>query len=229
MSKIYIQASNPEDWRSLLADPVKHWRTGYSAKALAYCWQQANGFPKSVKKAFKKSALPIFKDIHILIALPEYKVSIPGGVRASQNDIFVLAKAKDELISICVEGKVSEDFGPLVNRWLNAKDKKTNKKERLNFIINKLGLENKKIENIRYQLMHRTVSSLMEAKRFNTKHALMLIHSFSQEYAHFDDFANFVVLYGLKPEKDSVSGPVVINDINLYFSWVKGEAWTLNK
>ena len=229
MSKIYIQANKPEDWRNLLADPVKHWRTGYSAKALAYCWQQASGFPRSVKKAFKKSALPIFKNIHILIALPEYKVSIPGGVRASQNDIFILAKAKNELVSICVEGKVSEDFGPLVSGWLNEKDKKTNKKERLNFIIMKLGLENKEIGNIRYQLMHRTVSSLIEAEKFNAKNALLLIHSFSQEYAHFDDFANFVSLYDLKAEKDSVNGPVSIKGISLYFSWVKGETWALNK
>jgi len=43
LSKIYIPTTKPEDWQSLLADPEKHWRKGYSAKALAYCWQEADG------------------------------------------------------------------------------------------------------------------------------------------------------------------------------------------
>ena len=38
LSKIYIPSTKPEDWQSLLAHPEKHWRKGYSAKALAYCW-----------------------------------------------------------------------------------------------------------------------------------------------------------------------------------------------
>jgi hypothetical protein len=35
MSKIFIPANKPEDWKSLLAEPDKHWKTGYSAKTLA--------------------------------------------------------------------------------------------------------------------------------------------------------------------------------------------------
>jgi len=223
-SKIYILASKPEDWRELLANPIKHWRTGYSAKTLAYCWQQANGFPESIRRVFKNANLSIFKEIELLIALPEYKVPLPGGLRASQNDIFVLAKADNKLVAIAVEGKVSEDFGPLISDWLNTKDKKTNKPERIDFLVKKINIEGKNIQDIRYQLIHRTASSIMEAERFNAKHALMLIHSFSQTYEHFDDFAKFISLYDLKAEKDGISEPIVINGINLYFGWVRGEA-----
>ncbi|MFA7012304.1 MAG: hypothetical protein WC202_05045, partial [Desulfobacterales bacterium] len=46
--------------------------------------------------------------------LPEHKVPLPGGSRSSQNDIWVLARSKGQLISIAVEGKVSETFGPTV-------------------------------------------------------------------------------------------------------------------
>ena len=228
-SKIYITANGAEDWRSLLADPVKHWKKGYSARALAYCWQDAKGFPKSIEKVFKSSNLPIFKETELLIALPEYKVALPGGARASQNDIFVLAKANNGLMAIAVEGKVSEDFGPLVHDWLNTKDERTNKPERLHFLIKKININDKEIRDIRYQLIHRTASAVIEAERFGAKHALLLIHSFSPEYEHFDDFAKFISLYGFMVEKDTITGPVAVSGVDLYFSWVKGEEEFLTK
>ena len=49
MSKIFIPANKPEDWKTLLAEPDKHWKKGCSARALAYCWQEADGFPESVR------------------------------------------------------------------------------------------------------------------------------------------------------------------------------------
>ena len=54
-------------------------------------------------------------DISILMAFPEYKVPLPVGSAASQNDLFVLGKFNDQLISIMVEGKSSEGFGKLVS------------------------------------------------------------------------------------------------------------------
>jgi|GEM_PF-3281653 len=32
MSKIYTPTNGVSDWQSLLADPIKHWKTGYSAR-----------------------------------------------------------------------------------------------------------------------------------------------------------------------------------------------------
>jgi hypothetical protein len=118
MSKFFIPTNNPENWKSLLAEPEKHWRTGYSAKALAYCWQEANGFPPEVKRLLKNSGISAFTDIKILMAFPEYKVSIkPYRSHPSQNDIFILAKGNDQLISITVEGKVDEPFDKIISEW----------------------------------------------------------------------------------------------------------------
>ena len=106
MNKIYIPTTKPEDWKPLLADP-KHWRSGYSAMALAYCWQNANGFPASVKRVFNKSKIDLLYNMDILFAMPEYSVALPDGARTSQNDLFILAKNGDDLITITVEGKVA--------------------------------------------------------------------------------------------------------------------------
>jgi hypothetical protein len=52
MNRIYIPTQSPEDWRRLLAQPEKHWREGYSARALAECWERADGFPVEFQALF---------------------------------------------------------------------------------------------------------------------------------------------------------------------------------
>ena len=139
MNKIFIPANKPEDWKSLLAEPDKHWKTGYSAKTLAYSWQEANGFPECVKNVFKNSGIELFQNIELLLAFPEYKVFLPGGSRPSQNDIFILAKGNNQLVSMMAEGKVSEPFGKTIAEWI--KDNSEGKHIRLRFLLKELGLE----------------------------------------------------------------------------------------
>jgi hypothetical protein len=62
MSRILAFTSGPDDWRALLADPVKHWRTGYSARTLAYCWEAADGFHPEVAAALGRTADPLLAD-----------------------------------------------------------------------------------------------------------------------------------------------------------------------
>lgn len=224
MSKFYIPASNPEDWQSLLAHPDKHWKTGYSAKALAYCWQEADGFPAEVKRVFKNSSIAVFKDIEMLLAFPEYKVSLPGGRKASQNDIFILAKGNGQLISITVEGKVDEPFGELIADW--KLHDMGGKKVRLKFLCEVLRLEMNKINHIRYQLLHRTASAVIEAMKFKTENALMLVHAFKKTEENYDqsfrDYCQFLGLFDVEGKPDSIVSGGNIDGINLYFGWVKG-------
>lgn len=110
-----MPVKKPEDWRPLLAEPDKHWRTAYSAKTLAYCWQNTDDFPLEIKRVFRDSGIPTFEGIKMLLAFPEYKVPLkPYRSHPSQNDIFILAKGDNQLISITVEGKVDESFGEII-------------------------------------------------------------------------------------------------------------------
>ena len=227
MDKIFIPANKPEDWKSLLAKPDKHWRRGYSAKTLAYSWQEANGFPECVRSVFKKSGIGLFQNIELLLAFPEYKVPLPGGRRASQSDIFILAKGNSQLISIMIEGKVSEPFDKTIAEWRLESSK--GKEIRLKFLCDELQLEKEKIDHIRYQLLHRTASAIIEAKRFNAQNALMLVHSFSQSDEWFEDYSQFLALFGLNVKPDSLVFAKNINGIDLYFSWVRGDKKYLHK
>jgi hypothetical protein len=222
MSKFMIPAENPEQWKQLLAEPDKQWKTGYSAKSLAYCWQEANGFPYEVKKAFRSSGINLFNNAEIVVAFPEYKVPLPGGRRASQSDIFILAKGNEQLISIMVEGKVNEPFGETVIEW-KAKEGK-GRKPRLRYLCDLLGLNNDEVDSIRYQLLHRTASALIEAKKLNAPNALMLVHSFSKDNMWFDDYCKFLALFGVKGVVGSLVLGKNIDDVDLYFGWVKGDS-----
>jgi hypothetical protein len=227
LSKIYIPTTKPEDWQSLLADPEKHWRKGYSARSLAYCWQEADGFPACVKRAFRESNIDLFHKIEILLAIPEHKVSLSDGYRSSQSDLFVLAKSDEQLISIAIEGKVSEPFGDTVTKWL--KHQTPGRIKRLEFLCTELGIGMANVSNIRYQLLHRTASAILEAKKFNAYNALMLVNSFSQTDEWFENYALFAALFGIDAKINKIHSVAKIDTIQLYLGWVKGEPEYLEK
>jgi hypothetical protein len=229
VTKILIPAGSPDDWQRLLAEPEKQWKSGYSAKALAHCWQGTgtDDFPRSVRIAFEKSDFAVFHGLTMLLGIVEHKVPLPGGRRASQTDLFVLAKATNgDLISITVEGKVAEPFGPLVSEWLvaDADGPSPGKLERLAFLCDKLGFGDNDCRSVRYQLLHRTASALIEAERFNARHALMLVHSFTDTHAWFEDYASFARLLGADAELDALVHVGERERIDLYLGWVTGEA-----
>jgi hypothetical protein len=104
----FVRINKPEDWQNHLALPERQWKRGYSGRALAYCWMEAKGFPSSVKEAFQKSEHAVFRNADFLAGFVEHKVPLLGGGHPSQNDLVILAKSKNDLIAIAVEGKVSE-------------------------------------------------------------------------------------------------------------------------
>jgi hypothetical protein len=224
-SHFYIPSTGPGDWRCLLEKPNLHWKTGRSAKALAYCWEESKNFPSSVEKVFRKSKFSIFQDTKILLAFPEYKVPLPGGTTSSTNDIFILARGNNQLIAITVEGKVSEPFDKPVSEW--KADTGRGKPRRLQYLCEVLQLDVKQVDQIYYQLLHRTASAIIEANEFKANNALMLVHSFGhgdKQESNFVEYCRFLKLFGITQAKvDSIVHSRRIDGINLYFGWVEGE------
>jgi len=219
MSKIYKPTAGAADWQGFLADPKKQWRTGFSAKTLAHCWDAANGLPTEIASILR----PLGDDLDLLLAIPEYKVALPGSARGeSQNDVFALVRAGGKTLAVMVEGKVNEPFGETLGDWLqNASDGKRN---RLAFMAKLLRVTLPLPNDIRYQLLHRTASAVIEAQRFNTDAAVMLVHSFSSERKWFEDFVRFASLFGV-----SVTTPNELFPLRadarplLYIGWVCGD------
>ena len=213
-----MPTQDPEDWKAFLAKPDLHWKSKHSAKELAYCWERSKGFPNSIKRVLKESGDKDLIEQEILFAIPEYKVSLPGGSRASQNDLFVMSRSgTGKLWVTMVEGKAAESFGPTIGEWL--KDASKGKKERLQFLCNELGIGVDIPHELRYQLFHRAVSSILTAKKLNTSNAMMIIHSFSEKMDGLADYINFLEFIGLKGGENQIV-KTKCKDIDLSLGWV---------
>ncbi|MBI3670023.1 MAG: hypothetical protein HY237_09625 [Acidobacteria bacterium] len=218
MSKVYIPTAGPADWQRFLADPTKQWRTGFSAKTLAHCWESANGLPNEIASMLQ----PHGGDVELLLAIPEYKVPLPGASRGeSQNDVFALARAGDLTFAIMVEGKVREPFGETLCDWLqNASD---GKRKRLAFICDLLGLTLPPPDHIHYQLLHRTASAVIEARRFKTDAAAMIVHSFSPERIWFEALVQFASLFDVAMVANELIAVRPNARPPLYIGWACGD------
>jgi hypothetical protein len=188
---------------------------GYSARTLAHCWEAADGLPPEITAILK----PVLGPVEPLITIPEYKTKLPGGRRESQSDVFMLGRHSTGTVACAIEGKVDEPFGPTVAQQMAAPS--MGQTERMNFLCRRLKL-NDCPGKIHYQLLHRTVSALIEADRFCTTHAAMIVHSFSPTKKWFDAFGDFVTLLGGEGVK--LGEPIVINGLGqpLIFGWAAG-------
>jgi hypothetical protein len=216
---LLVPTDSLDDWKKLLADPEKHWKVGYSAHALASAWQQRDGFPAEIASLLEQS--PDTRGATMLLGIPEHKVRLVGGARASQTDLWVLARTAEGLLSIAVEGKVNESFGPTVAEW--GAESTSGKQQRWASICGLLEVDQKCDVSIRYQLFHRTASALIEARRFFARGAIVIVHSFSATAESFGDFQRFVQLMGGRVDRPGqlVSAPPR-ERIQLLFGWAEG-------
>ncbi len=222
----YIPTDGPTAWQALLGDPVKHWKTGRSARTLAYCWESAKGFPPEVSAVLDESTHDDLHDLQFVAGFPEHEVPLPGGRRASQTDVFVLATGGGSLVSIAIEGKVDEPFGDTVVDWLGS-DPSPGKQRRLAYLCDLLGITIDEAIDLRYQLLHRTASAIIEAQRFKAGPAVMLVHSWAPNLEGFDDYSAFATVLGGSPEVDSVTDVTSVD--GLYIGWVRGESEWLTR
>lgn len=199
MKRIVVPTRSPEDWKRLLAKPDLHWKAGCSAMALARSWEDAQpSVPPEIAAALESADDPSLGGLRLLLAIPEYQVELPGGQRPSQTDVLALMRGQEGLVVVAVEGKVDEPFGPTVGE--KRSEASAGVDERLAWLIARLGFDSVP-DTIRYQLLHRTVSSLSS---FNAACAVMLVHSFSPTGRWFEDFAAFASLFGVEAGAGSI-------------------------
>lgn len=189
---ILVPTQGVDDWKRLLADPQKHWQEGYSAMSTAFSWEAAKGLPREVAALLGPAA-------KLLLAIPEHKVVLPGGGYPSQCDVFALVDLGAETCALAVEAKVNEPFGPTLAEWQPSLNE--NRVKRLDGILELLGAKNPP-SGLRYQLFHRTAAAILEARRFRTGSAAMIVQSFSPERRWFEDFQAFCRFLDADAEPD---------------------------
>lgn len=221
MKRILMPTTGPGDWARGLAKR-EHWKRGASAMSLAACWESAAPhFPGEILAAFAAGGTGDLADLSIVVAMPEFKTTLPGGSRASQTDLMVLARNDRGTVAVAVEGKVEEPFGPTVGE--KRRESSDGQADRLRFLEQRLGLTAACDDSIRYQLLHRAVSALIFASEIHAGTAVLVVHSFSEQGSWYGDFEAFAKVLGATAIKDAVVRAPVPTSAPLYLAWVTGD------
>lgn len=214
------------EWRAKLADPYLHWRRKKSAWELAVSWEsrrdEESGLPPEIEKVLR--AHPTFVDARLLIAIPEHRVTLDDDRRPSQNDLWAMLLLTHGYASATIEAKVGEEFDKTIEEWMIKGS--AGKTERLQFLTEILGLPSLPPGHIRYQLVHRTASAIIEADRWKASTALMLVQYFKQSPcfkespSSWNDYCNFAELLKIEPKRGSISGSRIVGNTELFLGWV---------
>jgi Domain of unknown function (DUF6946) len=190
-NRILVPTTGSLSWKPLLGDPELHWKEGRSAKLMADLWESAPDMPAELKAVLEAAG---FADPELLFAAPEWVTELPDGLRGSQTDLFCLIRSDEKVLAVGMEAKVDESFGPTVGSWLD--NPSPARPKRLIHLVDMTGASEPP-PSLRYQLIHRTASAMIEAKRFGADAAVMLIMSFSNKKAGYVDFEAFAKWLGV--------------------------------
>lgn len=228
MNRLYVPSLGPTDSRRLLADPDKHWKPQHSALELAVAWEavrkdKKRGMPASVCAAIDSVAE--LRGASLVIGLPEHVVDIEGGGHGSQNDLWALLRVGSSFVSMTVEAKAGEALDDLVSVWLTKKSSETgksNKPVRLGALQWALGIADVDVDSLRYQLLHRAVSALLEAERFSARYAVMLVQSFNDaaDRESHEDFGKFASVMEAEVSTGRIAKVGRVTAVPLYIGWV---------
>ncbi len=76
-----------------------------------------------------------------------------------------------------------------------------------------------------YQLLHRSAAAILEAKRFNARTAVMLVHSFCAANTGSADFKALVNLFDprLSVNSDKLAAVATVDKLTLYLGWASAK------
>ncbi|WKL58730.1 hypothetical protein Q1W73_07020 [Asticcacaulis sp. ZE23SCel15] len=133
---------------------------------------------------------------------------------------MAIVALKDKIGVLAIEGKVDETFGPTIDEWLTPTPS-SGKLKRLAMLSELLCIDPAQHGALRYQLLHRTASAVLEAKRYMSDEAAMVVQSFCPNKSGFSDFSAFVSAMGLGTATvGGMTGAKVCGGVNLRLGWV---------
>jgi hypothetical protein len=227
MKRIFLPSQTPSDWQRLLAKPSLHWKKSYSAMTTAACWEASgNQLPVEVIETLEQTHESTLVKLRLLAAFPEYEVDLPGGKTSSHTDVLALARNDEGLVVLAVEAKVDEAFGPTIGE--KREDASFGVSKRLAYLHSVLRLDVALNDDIRYQLLHRTVSALQAANDFHANTAVMLVHSFSPTRRWHQDFVSFCMAMAAKLVSTDTYVAEQFDRPRLFLCWCKGDQSFLN-
>jgi hypothetical protein len=227
----YKRLETADDWRGLAGEDK--WVPTRSAYELAHCWHQWGGLPEPIANVLSRSGHETLRGLSFDLCLVEKPVFLDTKVGPSMTDLMAYGRnAKGDTIILAVEGKANEPFASRVWGWVRGDQKnpsliaepRRTRVRRLEFLSKHLSKAISPDSPLRYQLLHRTVSAVLEAQLHGAAAALVLIHAFgSDTEENLSDFSEFLnALGGSSAANGVVYGPYHLGeqrDLPTYFLW----------
>lgn len=216
--------SKPTDVQPLLADPQKHWKKGRSAYEAAHAWIGMNknrgpGIPPRVAAVL--SSDPDWSRAKIVTGFFEHATPLDTQKGPSNTDLLLVCDIPPGLGIMAVEAKAGESFGDRVCDWL-AVEPSPGKDARWKWACEFFNVGAETCHELRWQLFHRTASAIIEARRFRSRHAIMLVHDFSGNASSLGDYLNFASVLAIPDARtDGLSGARIFGDVSLRLGWVR--------
>ncbi len=218
--RVYAPAAGLETWKAMLADTETQWVRGASAFETAVFWEKGARTPRGLHPRLAElvDQDPAWRSSSVIAAFPEHRVSLPGGSRASQNDAWVMLRGASGLLSLAVEGKAGESFAETVGEWM--KKPTDGRVERLEFLRELLGIEAPVNGALRYQLLHRAASAVIEATRIGAVSSGIVVASFKSDQRSKDDFAAFAKALGARFVDGALIWATTVKTCPLFLAWL---------
>lgn len=188
----------------------------------AACWESSStALPPEIIATLKASGDAALADLKLLVAVPEWEVELPGGNRTSCTDIMAVASNENGLVVIAVEAKVDEPFGPTLGE--KRRGASNGQLRRLAFLHAELGLTSPLPDDLRYQLLHRTVSAILTARAFHAPTAAMIVQSFSPASLWWADYEKFCRALGVTVSAGVAARVPALESPRLFVGWCSGD------
>jgi len=167
----YKRLLTVDDWRGLAG--VDKWVPTRSAHELAHSRHTTRGLPEPIADAFDASGHEPLRGLSFDLCLVEKPVFLDTKFGPSMTDLMGYAcNAKGDAVVL---------------------EPRPTRARRLEFLSKHLSRTISSDSPIRYQLLHRTVSAVLEAQLHGAAAAVVLVQSFGPDTAaNFSDFSEFL-------------------------------------
>ena len=174
---------------------VRQWKDYRSAKELAKSWfRMQTAAPPEELLSFLRLSFPL-ADLALCEAYPEFVIPLDHFRGEHRNaDLVVLGTLGPRRLLITIEAKADEPFGDcLVGEYYDRgrSNPRSNVPARIAALTRALfGTEpDPRSRVLRYQLLHATAATLIEAKRRHAQVAVFVVHEFISHHLNPDKLA----------------------------------------
>ena len=211
---ILIPATH-DDWRHRVSESTTV-HTSSAPAQMADRWQAAAGFPAEIARLF--STARATRSAALLVAIPHHQVPLAGGAHAAHLDLWALVRTGRGLLSVAIDAVGAEAF----DAEADDRTATTESRRLWKGLCRLLEIHESADTPVSSQLVHRTTTALVEAKRFFARGAAVVVHSFGESRRGFSDFQQFVRLMGgALVEPGQLVEVQPREGVELYFGWAQ--------